>query len=682
MSHPSQLSRNNTNRNVSHDVMRGLAILLIIIFHANKELLPYGYHGVDIFLAICGYYICQSFRRETYSTSAYLKKRLARIYPPLLISILLTLLLLTIFSSKDTLIPSAKTALAAIFGVSNIYLSNQEGGYFANSTMDNALLHTWYIAITLQVYILFALVRHLLSRCRTIWKLIPAALTGILSFLWANQVLIFVIFHKLNLPFFASTPQAPDEMYYELFPRLWVVLAGCGAAFIPETKSTKMATFLGLAGIVLMLVPSVIHTETAKILAVCVVTGSVLAIRYLPESRNLTWLTESKPLAWVGRISFSLYLVHLPIFTLYRSLTGQEELPLLDICLILPLLLLLGYAFYKGVENRRIPGKLILPAAAACLIFAPAAICTRGFSQYIHKKANSISIATYTDFGESKDEALLHDYPGDQLTYWDGVYRFTGQKVPQMNTTLLHIGDSEKAANFILLGDCQAHTLYAGLHECCRQEGLSGVFPATYMLAFWDRLCNGGDNRVYHREKAEAMLKWLSRHPEIKHVILAQLWSYWMPPETLLEKKWDGSLHSANNLESATQDLMTLCRKLKDTGKNVIILNEIPTIASHSPLRAIRGQLCFSDSPTSKTLQQSAEEYARKNAPYLHCLEKVQAAGLCTLLHAAQIHLEDGQFSAWEDGQVLMHDNMHQSYPAALKTAKGLMPKLREILKQ
>ncbi len=662
--------------------MRGLAILLIIIFHANKELLPYGYHGVDIFLAICGYYICQSFRRETYSTSAYLKKRLARIYPPLLISILLTLLLLTIFSSKDTLIPSAKTAFAALFGISNIYLANQKGGYFANSTMDNALLHTWYIAVTLQVYILFALGWHILSRCRTKWVLILTVLTGLLSFLWANQVLVYVIFHKLNLPQIVSTPQAPDEMYYELFPRLWVVLAGCGAAFLPEIKAARVGSILGLAGLLMMLIPSVIHLETSKILAVCVVTGSVLAIRYLPESRNLTWLTENMPLAWVGRISFSLYLVHLPIITLYRSLTGQEELPLLDMGILLPLILLAGYAFYKGVETRKMTRNSICAVTVACLILSLSAIKTQGFSQYIHKKANSIRIDTYTDFGECKDARLLQDYPEEQLTYWDGVYRFTGQKVPRLNTTLLHIGDSSKDANFILLGDCQAHTLYAGLHECSRSEGLSGVFPATYMLAFWDRLCNESDNRVYHRKKAEAMLNWLSRHPEIKHVILAQLWSYWMPPETLLKRKWDGSLHPSNDMESATQDLMTLCRKLKDIGKNVIVLNEIPTIAAQSPLRAIRGQLCFSDTADSKTLQQSAEEYARKNAPYLRCLEKVQAAGLCTLLHPAQIHLEGGQFSAWKDGQVLMHDNMHQSYPAALQTAKGLMPKLREILKQ
>lgn len=669
------------SRNKAHEALRGIAILLIIIFHANKGLLPYGYHGVDIFLVLSGYYIYQSFQRSATSPGNYIRKRLGRIYPPLVGSIMLTLLLLTLLTSQDTLVPSAKTAIAALFGVSNVYLAAQEGGYFASSTMSNALLHTWYISLTLQLYLIFAAGWYLSSKVRKTWLIAATVLVGVLSFGWANQVLVYVILNKLNLAPAIVSVQTPDEMYYELFPRLWVVLAGLGAALLPEIRKTSLATLLGLSGLALMLGPALMHTETSRILAASVVAGSVLSIRYLTTSRLVAGLVQNKSMVWIGQISFSLYLVHLPIVAIYRSLNGLEELPITDLALVVPIILLSGWAFNRGVECRKIGWKPALTGMGICLLVSTAAFATQGFREYIHKQANSIRHTTYTGFGASKDATLLSDYPEKELTYWDGVYRFTGQAVPKLDTSLLHIGASDKPANFILLGDCQAHTLYAGLHESCRREGLSGVFAATYMLAFWDRLCNESDNRDYNREKAEAMLNWLAKHPEIKHVIIAQLWSYWMPPETRLKKKWDGSLHPSNTLETATQDLMHLCRKLQSIGKKVILLNEVPTIASHAPLSAIRGQLCVSNTINPTTLQQNSEEYANINKPYRQCLEKVKDAGLCTLLHAAEIHLEDGLFSAWENGQVLMYDNMHQTYPAALITAKGLMPQLKDILK-
>ena len=676
MSYPPRINRNKT-----HEALRGIAILLIVIFHANKELLPYGYHGVDIFLTISGFYIYQSFQRTAISPGVYIRKRLSRIYPPLISSIILTLLLLTLLTSQDTLVPSSKTAIAALFGISNMQLAAQEGGYFASATVSNALLHTWYIAITLQIYLLFAAGWYLLSKVRKTWIIAAAALIGVLSFCWANQVLMYVILNKMNLvP--ASVPlQTPDSMYYELFPRLWVVLAGLGAALLPETRKQFTAAILGIMGLTMMLGPAFMHAETSRILAVCVVAGSVLSLRYLPGSRLVAGLLQNKAIVWIGQISFSLYLVHLPIITLYCSMNGLEKLPIVDLTLIFPIILLAGWLFHRGIEIRHMSWKVAVPAYGLCLLAATASTATQGFRHFIHQKANSIGLMSYTNFGTCKDAGLLSDYPEKEMTYWDGVYRFTVQTAPKLDTTLLHVGDTNKPANFILLGDCQAHTLYAGLHECCRDEGLSGVFAATYMLAFWDRLWNESGNRIYRREKAEAMLNWLARHPEIKHVIIAQLWSYWMPPETKLNKKWDGSPHPDNTLESATQDLLHLCRKLQEIGKNVIILNEVPTIESHSPLRAIRGQLCISDTVNPATLQQTASEYAKKNKPYRQCLEKVRDAGGCTLLHAAEAHLNDGLFSAWENGQVLMHDNMHQTYPAALITAKGLMPQLREILK-
>lgn len=677
---PSETGSITSKRDCAPDVIRGIAILFIVLYHASSQILPYGYHGVSIFLVISGYYIFKGLQKQDYTAWSYLKRRISRILIPLAISIILALILLIATTPLDCITPTAKTALAAILGISNLYLEQNSNGYFAADTLSNGMIHTWYTSVIIQIYLLFVAGHFILSKLP---KSIAIAITIIIacfSLLWGNQVFITVLLQKLgfNPPFHHLV--SPDSMYYQTLPRLWIVLAGCGIAYLPKIHKSIIIEIIVFIGLLLVFVPTCMHRETAKILALPVVAGTALLIRYLPDSKTLGKIINLPVLSWLGRISFSLFLIHVPLLVIYRSISGNDHVPAMHLLPCLASILLCSWLFYYFVESKSLGKCQIGCILALCLGLSSASILCEDSLRLIHKEANSVSHVRYSDFGECKSPELLNDYPNELMIYWDGVYRFTCQPKAELNTTLFQIGDGSKAANFILLGDCQAHTLYAGLHECCKAEGLSGVFSATYMPAFWNRLSKTDDGRIYTQEKAEAMLQWLAKHPEIKHVIIAQLWSYWMPPATMLQLCWDGTKHPDNTLESAAQDLGTLCKKLKDINKNVILLNEVPTISANNPIKVIRGKLCFGKHVNADNLLQSKTEYRIKNAPYRQCLEQLQSQGLCTLLHTADVHLENGRFSAWKDGKVLMFDTMHQTYPAALITAMGIMPQLREIL--
>lgn len=178
---PSETGRITSKRDCAPDVIRGIAILFIVLYHASSQILPYGYHGVSIFLVISGYYIFKGLQKQDYTAWSYLKRRISRILIPLAISISLALILLIATTPLDCITPTAKTALAAILGISNLYLEQNSNGYFAADTLSNGMIHTWYTSVIIQIYLLFVAGHFILSKLP---KSIAIAITGLFQICW------------------------------------------------------------------------------------------------------------------------------------------------------------------------------------------------------------------------------------------------------------------------------------------------------------------------------------------------------------------------------------------------------------------------------------------------------------------------------------------------------------------
>ena len=142
------------------DGLRAFAVLIVIINHFNKELLPSGFLGVDIFFLISGFVITSSLinREESnfweFITNFY-TRRIKRIYPALIACVILTGIFLCLFNDNPEY--EMKTALTSIFGLSNIYLIKISMNYFSQSAEINPFLHTWSLGVEEQFYFLFPL---------------------------------------------------------------------------------------------------------------------------------------------------------------------------------------------------------------------------------------------------------------------------------------------------------------------------------------------------------------------------------------------------------------------------------------------------------------------------------------------------------------------------------------------
>jgi peptidoglycan/LPS O-acetylase OafA/YrhL len=129
------------------DGMRAFAVIAVIINHFNKDLLPSGYLGVDIFFVISGYVITSSLAgRESKNfldfLTGFYERRIKRLVPALVVFVLITSILISLFNPD----PGVALGLGwrSLFGISNINLYRSSTDYFAESTELNPFTHTTF----------------------------------------------------------------------------------------------------------------------------------------------------------------------------------------------------------------------------------------------------------------------------------------------------------------------------------------------------------------------------------------------------------------------------------------------------------------------------------------------------------------------------------------------------------
>ncbi|MEZ9792142.1 acyltransferase family protein, partial [Vibrio splendidus] len=150
------------------DGMRALAVLLVIFYHLDFPLITGGFIGVDVFFVLSGFLITgiikQRIEDNSFTYSDFYLKRLRRIYP-----VLLVVMLVTILAGYFILLPSdfyklSKSTGLTLISVSNFYFNNISSGYFGANTALIPLLHTWSLAVEEQFYLLWPITLVLLYK--------------------------------------------------------------------------------------------------------------------------------------------------------------------------------------------------------------------------------------------------------------------------------------------------------------------------------------------------------------------------------------------------------------------------------------------------------------------------------------------------------------------------------------
>lgn len=296
------------------DGLRALAVATVVIFHAGVSPLRGGFIGVDIFFVISGYLITRQIAAEmaigTFSILGFYERRVRRIAPALLFAIATTLAVAPFVLFPVELATSGMTAIASILSVANLYLLNS-AGYFAADAGTQPLIHMWSLGVEEQFYLFFPLVLVAFgrrSRSAARWTTLAMALASLAVCILATRY-------------------DRDFAYYFPLTRAWELLAGAALVFVAIPTMPAWLRNAAAVGALLLIAASAykFYPQMAfpgfYALAPALATVTLIAVGSQGGSAVTSGLSAG-PLVWLGRISYSLYLVHWPILVFYRMARG------------------------------------------------------------------------------------------------------------------------------------------------------------------------------------------------------------------------------------------------------------------------------------------------------------------------------------------------------------------------
>ncbi|KAA1183595.1 acyltransferase [Rhizobium tropici] len=298
------------------DGLRALAIIPVVLYHAGIPGFSGGFVGVDVFFVISGFLMASLISNEIaqgeFSLVRFYERRIRRIFPALF-----TVLIASSIAAWLLLMPTefayfARSLKAAALFTSNIQFE-KESGYFDIGAQMKPLLHTWSLAVEEQFYILFPLLLMAVTRfARRHAALILAGLL-VVSFV-ASAWMLF---------------QSQAEAFYLLQFRAWELLLGALLALgvVSMPKRPEMRAGLAAAGVLFIAIA--IFGFNDKTLfpgpaALLPCLGAALVIHARDDRGVASRLLRSRPMVFVGLISYSLYLWHWPIIVFSREMTGRE----------------------------------------------------------------------------------------------------------------------------------------------------------------------------------------------------------------------------------------------------------------------------------------------------------------------------------------------------------------------
>lgn len=317
--------------------LRGFAVLVVLLYHAKIDLFAAGYLGVDVFFVISGFLITRLIKdgiaSGTFRFSDFYFRRAKRLLPAAYVTFLATALLSPLFLTSIEMEDFRAQMIGAVTFTGNIVLW-QQAGYFGGAAELKPLLHVWSLAIEEQYYFL-----------------LPAMLVFIPRRHWL-RVAVLILLVSLTLCFARS---GNESTFYLLPTRAWELMIGSVGALIQPGERLgrviRIAFWPALAS--LLALPLVklgnFHPGPAA-LAICLASLVVILRQHPILLRGAGMRVMSR----VGDMSYSLYLVHWPLFAFLNNAWIEEtsDTPSIEIRIgLIVLSLLLAYLLNRYVEE-------------------------------------------------------------------------------------------------------------------------------------------------------------------------------------------------------------------------------------------------------------------------------------------------------------------------------------------
>lgn len=510
-------------------VLRGVAVVAVILYHAGLTLVPGGFLGVDMFFVASGFliggHVMRALDAGAFSFADFYLRRIRRLIPAAYAVLLVTVVAAATLLTADAHARFAAQALGAIGYLTNVVLW-QQINYFNDQSASEPLLHMWSLAVEEQFYLLLPLMLWMLPRR---WRA-----GGVAAATLASLALYLVLY-----------PRSPGAAFYLLPTRAWELGLGVLAAMLAAKGwGQAWAQRLVLPALPLLIVPMVLPLPASQHLLavpVCLATVALLlAERAVPRA--------FAPLERVGDWSYSLYLVHWPLFAFAQAIWLNAAPPAMVRAGLVAATFVAGWLSWRFIEQPgrfapARPRRVLTLYLAATVLLAGLVIGTEAL---VKSRAQTIDLSGVTGL----------DLPGCDP---DGV-RFDGRCSTTPAPEMLVWGDSFSQQLIpALVTSGERSFAQASKGQCAPLPGLAPVDrDATSRFA--------RDCLTYN----VSVLAYLRRTPSIKVVVLSGNFARFAQPGTKALRP-DGRLEPASLAELIAAQRRTAFR-LRMMGKRVVIV--------------------------------------------------------------------------------------------------------------
>jgi peptidoglycan/LPS O-acetylase OafA/YrhL len=313
-------SATSLERRPAIDGLRGIAILMVVAFHARVPGFGGGFVGVDVFFVISGYLITRLLLREVDSTgtisfAGFYARRARRLLPALgaLLAAMAVFVWPLLPSAGERRRLATSIVAASLFSANLLYYRRAQD-YFADTSRPDPLTHTWSLSVEEQFY--------------WVWPaflLLTAALAKMFRARWLLAACIVTV----AAASFASASLArdnPDWVFYMPMSRMWELALGACLGYTIEKNQFRCAvsSSLGVIGLCAVISSALVLDSSASrnVWQLLLPTLGTVAVILSIERATLTLVPKGLAhpiIEGIGRVSYGWYLWHFPALVLLSS---------------------------------------------------------------------------------------------------------------------------------------------------------------------------------------------------------------------------------------------------------------------------------------------------------------------------------------------------------------------------
>ncbi|WP_413613350.1 acyltransferase family protein [Bdellovibrio sp. HCB-110] len=548
--------QNKQRHRTELDGLRGVAVLAVLFFHAYPSVFSGGYAGVDIFFVLSGYLVASSFfsSRKNLASAIidFYVRRFKRLAPAAIFVCLVTWIIGTLVLLPEE-IANLSNSVQSILTLTSHTWANSVN-YFDISTAYRPLIHFWSLSIEILFYLAFPLLGIPLLRA-------PKTRYGI--------KFVTVLLAILLSTTFLITVRHPHEYYFSFFSRIWEFYLGiCLFFYAPWSFNDRLQNLWTHFGLILIGLSIFTFNSLSNFpgpAALAPTLGAALII-LSKTSANSYNILKNSCLIFLGKISFSLYLIHQPVMAYARTIMGRElndKEALLGILLSI-ILSYFSWRFIESIFIRRETYKVwaytTIFAAAGFLYFSSLNQLRNENSKSLNadaKRALEFRYDNNPQASKCRTSNILD--PSRACRYH-----------PEYKKTAVLWGDSHSDQIVVPFAEGLGSYGYSTL-----QFSIEGCPPIQHVIT----------TKVHRKceQNADLVTQYLVSKKEIQIIFIHAFWVGYFD-DKIVEPKTSASL-----LDLWKQTLHSLIR----ANKTVIILGPVPKMPVNPPLFLARLKKIF-----------------------------------------------------------------------------------------